>query len=92
MNNITTSHSHSGAIAIDNERCKGCGLCIETCPKSLIAFAGKAVNSHGYPYVMVTDNGACIGCASCGIICPDGCITVYRKRNVNAKDSHKNTK
>lgn len=67
-----------GAIVINQERCKGCGLCIEACPKSIISFTGKSVNAHGYPYVSATNMDNCIGCASCGIICPDGCITVYR--------------
>lgn len=75
--NIESSRP-GGAIDIDQERCKGCGLCIEACPKKLIVFAGRTVNSHGYPYVTTDESAMCTGCASCGIICPDGCITVYR--------------
>lgn len=80
MNNNTTNSRPRGTISINTERCKGCGLCIEACPKSIIAFIGKGVNAHGYSYVTITDPEVCIGCASCGIICPDACITVYRKR------------
>lgn len=79
----------AGAIDINWERCKGCGLCIETCPKNIIALADKKVNSHGYPYVVCTDDASCIGCASCGIVCPDGCITVYKeggKKNTNTNN------
>ena len=68
-----------GAIVVDNERCKGCALCVEACPQDVIALA-KKVNVSGYPFVEVVSQDNCIGCASCAIVCPDGCITVYRKK------------
>ena len=70
-----------GAIDVDIERCKGCGLCVVACPKKVVQLSSGIVNAHGYPYAVSvedTDNH-CTGCASCGIVCPDGCITVYRK-------------
>lgn len=69
-----------GAIVVNTERCKGCGLCAEACPFDLIALAERAVNRRGYRYVEQTDAERCTGCTSCAIVCPDGCITVYRKR------------
>ena len=68
-----------GAIVVDNERCKGCALCVEACPQDVIALA-KKVNVSGYPFVEVVSQDNCIGCASCAIVCPDGCITVYIKK------------
>ncbi len=68
-----------GAIVVDTARCKGCALCVEACPKGVIALA-KKVNVHGYPYVEAVHPEDCIGCASCGIVCPDGCITVYKSK------------
>ena len=69
-----------GAIVVDTERCKGCALCADACPKDVIALAAKIVNVHGYPFVEAVRPDDCIGCASCAIVCPDGCITVYKKR------------
>lgn len=66
-----------GAIEVNAERCKGCGLCVGVCPKNVITLT-KKVNANGYPYAEAS-NDDCIGCASCGIVCPDGCITVYKK-------------
>ncbi len=68
-----------GAIVVDTVRCKGCALCIEACPKAVIALSRK-VNAQGYPYAEGADMEACIGCASCAIVCPDGCITVYKAK------------
>ena len=68
----------SGAVEIDTQRCKGCVLCVEACPKGVLELAKNKVNARGYGYVVAARESECIGCASCGIVCPDGCITVYR--------------
>lgn len=67
-----------GAIAVDREKCKGCGICVASCPNKSIGMS-KEVNGKGYNFaVLVADT--CVGCASCGRICPDGVITVYRSK------------
>jgi len=67
-----------GAIVVNTERCKGCGLCVEACPKKVIAL-GKEVNTKGYNFALPAVPDECIGCNSCAIVCPDACITVYKK-------------
>lgn len=68
-----------GAIVVDEERCKGCNLCVVACPTNTLALTQNEVNHRGYVYCHDVAN-ACIGCASCAIVCPDGCITVYKKK------------
>ena len=68
-----------GAIEVDIERCKGCELCVISCPTHVIAMSGR-VNSKGYHFAYMENPDACTGCMNCGIVCPDGVITVYRKK------------
>ncbi|MCW3806305.1 4Fe-4S dicluster domain-containing protein [Plebeiibacterium marinum] len=72
-----------GAIVVDTEKCKGCGVCVSTCPTQVINLAAD-VNGKGYHYAYMGNPDACIGCANCGVICPDTCITVYRAKPVKA--------
>ena len=71
-----------GAIVIDRDRCKGCNLCVVACPLNLLALAEKEVNKTGYRFAQQTIDNVCNGCASCAIVCPDGCITVYKKKEI----------
>ncbi len=66
-----------GAVVVDKECCKGCGICIEACPLDVLALH-KEVNSKGYNYAYMKNPEYCNGCTNCAIVCPDTCITVYR--------------
>ena len=68
-----------GAVVVDKEGCKGCGLCVEACTDAVLAL-NKDLNSRGYHYSYMENPDACIGCANCGVVCPDTCITIYRVR------------
>jgi len=70
-----------GTVTINTERCKGCNLCVVSCPSAVLAL-GKEVNNKGYQYAQVQHPDDCIGCANCGYVCPDACITVYKQRSV----------
>lgn len=61
----------------NEERCKGCELCIVACPKKIIALAPH-FNKNGYHPATCTDESACIGCALCALNCPDTVIEVYK--------------
>ena len=65
-------------ITIERNRCKGCGLCVETCPKKLLALDGENLNEKGYSPAVMTDITKCIACAFCAKICPDCVITVEK--------------
>ena len=65
-------------VTFNEERCKGCGLCVIACPKNIIALAQEKINAKGYHPAEVVEMEKCIGCASCAIMCPDTVITVER--------------
>ena len=66
-----------GAIVVDNEKCKGCGLCVAACPTKVIDLHSE-VNGKGYHYAYMKEPEACIGCTSCAMVCPDSVISVYK--------------
>lgn len=73
----------TGRVVIDVERCKGCELCREACPKDVLALA-EDLNNKGYrPVILLDPHHNCTGCALCATVCPDGCITVYRDIHVD---------
>lgn len=67
----------TGNIEVDRSGCKGCGVCVVSCPQQVLALSDE-VNHKGYHYPYMATQ-ACTGCANCAIVCPDSCITVYRE-------------
>ena len=67
-----------GIVVIDQDRCKGCDLCVLFCPQHVLALQPDILNSKGYHPAILTAEG-CTGCSVCAVICPDVCITVYRE-------------
>jgi len=63
-------------VIVDNDRCKGCEMCVIACPKKILALDHSVTNSKGYHPAHVTDESACIGCGSCTVMCPDCAIKV----------------
>lgn len=74
----------TGAVVVDVEKCKGCGVCIADCPTDTLGFE-KAVNGKGYHYAYMKAPESCIGCAICAVSCPDSVITVYKVRPERTK-------
>ncbi len=64
-------------IVINEEECKGCGLCIIVCPKNLITMS-KRLNSKGYRPVEPEKKKECTACGLCYLICPDVAIEVWK--------------
>ncbi|MBE6598800.1 MAG: 4Fe-4S dicluster domain-containing protein [Ruminococcaceae bacterium] len=65
-------------ITFNTERCKGCGLCIEACPKKILEIAKDVLNAKGYHPARMTDQEKCIACAMCAMMCPDCVIKVEK--------------
>lgn len=62
-----------GIVYIIDDRCKGCGYCIEFCPKQVLEFS-KDFNSKGYHPPVAVKSQECVNCHYCEIICPEFAI------------------
>ena len=66
-----------GNVLVDTEECKGCGLCVESCPPECLELLPE-LNAYGVHAAHYTGDG-CTGCGICFYCCPEpGAITVYR--------------
>ena len=66
-----------GNIRINEDECKGCGLCVDSCPAKCLLLL-PALNAYGvHPAHYAGEQ--CTGCGLCFYCCPEpGAITVYR--------------
>jgi len=64
-----------GQISIDKERCKGCGYCVEYCPREVLEQT-KELSPKGYLLVAVKDESKCVACGFCEAICPEFALKV----------------
>lgn len=56
-------------VKVNEERCKGCHLCIANCKKGAISLSGRT-NKRGIVTVTV-DQALCVQCGVCYTMCPD---------------------
>lgn len=64
------------AVEADEERCKGCGLCVAVCDHGALALAADRVNAQGHHPVELVAPARCTSCVRCARICPDAALTV----------------
>lgn len=65
------------SIKIDDNLCKGCGLCVRFCPRQAIAMSER-INAKGYNVAEACASDKCTGCTFCAVMCPDIAVRVYR--------------
>ena len=61
-----------GKLIIDSNWCKGCGICVEYCPKKILKLENNTI--------AVEDIEKCILCGLCELRCPD--YAIYISKNV----------
>lgn len=64
-----------GQVYLIPERCKGCGFCVELCPKDVLQVSVNT-NSKGYHYPEVApgQENECVHCDFCTLVCPEFAI------------------
>lgn len=74
-----------GRIVVNENYCKGCGICVENCPQGVLALDMEHITPKGYhPAALIAEG--CTGCGICAVVCPDAAITVYRIRTGVTRD------
>ncbi len=58
-------------LAIEPRRCKGCGVCVQSCPAGILTLNGEGK-------VTVQQIARCIFCGLCEQRCPDFAISVHK--------------
>ncbi|MGD2058857.1 MAG: 4Fe-4S binding protein [Anaerolineales bacterium] len=64
-----------GQVYLIRERCKGCNLCVELCPREALEVSPDT-NAKGYHYPQLK-NGSdydCVNCEFCAMVCPEFAI------------------
>ncbi len=70
-----------GEIHILKSRCKGCGFCVEYCPKNVLEMS-EEFNSKGYHPPKVINKLDCVNCGLCEMLCPEFAIWSTLKEEV----------
>ncbi|GAB6156115.1 ferredoxin family protein [Desulfosporosinus burensis] len=68
-------------VEFDEDRCKGCELCAEACPKNIVIMADY-LNAMGFHPATVLKQEECISCGFCARMCPDVAITVRKEEKM----------
>lgn len=67
-----------GELHIIKSRCKGCGFCIEFCPRDVLGIS-EEINEKGVHPPRVKDEDSCVLCGFCEAVCPDFAIFSVEK-------------
>lgn len=55
-------------LALDDEKCTGCGMCLEVCPHAVFRLEGRKAR--------IADRDACMECGACARNCPSEALSV----------------
>jgi 2-oxoglutarate ferredoxin oxidoreductase subunit delta len=67
-------------IHLIKDQCKGCGYCIEFCPKKVFEESNE-INARGVRPPKIIDESKCLLCSFCTAVCPDFAIYVVERKN-----------
>lgn len=65
-------------IFISVKYCKGCLICVESCPQKVLK-ASADITAKGYTLPVAVKPEKCNACGICEIVCPDFAIGVEKE-------------
>jgi 2-oxoglutarate ferredoxin oxidoreductase subunit delta len=84
---VNRIEERKGELVILTHRCKGCGICVELCPKQVLALEGVP-SGTAFRTVKAVRPEDCILCRRCEHSCPDFAIYVIKDKE---EDEEKNS-
>ena len=81
--NIHEAKTPCGEIHILKNRCKGCGFCVEYCPRDVLEVS-EEFNTKGYHPPRVKNPENCLDCGLCQMLCPEFAIWSILKEEKGA--------
>jgi|WetSurMetagenome_2_1015567.scaffolds.fasta_scaffold378378_2 2-oxoglutarate ferredoxin oxidoreductase subunit delta len=72
------SYATTGRVAIDQEKCTGCGMCVSICPGKALFITGSGKSKKA---AMEAEFPQCMSCNDCAAICKKGAIKVSKGYN-----------
>ena len=73
-----TLKSGGAIIFVHDGWCKGCGICVDVCPKQVLGLDGR-------DKPVLLDEEHCTGCLRCELLCPDFALLVIEPQRGGAR-------
>ena len=73
-------------IKIIADWCKGCGICLERCPRDAFEYSDQ-LNKRGVYPPRLKKNNNCNNCKLCELLCPDFVISVIFEEGKKPKET-----
>jgi len=73
-----------GEIHIIKDRCKGCGFCVEYCPRDALQMSDE-FNMKGYHPPCAKNADACLECHLCEMLCPEFAIYITLREDTKVR-------
>lgn len=72
---VTGKSEGVASISVDTFLCKGCGICVEMCPRKVFEWS-EELSEKGVHYPVPANAEKCVKCKLCELLCPDFAIAV----------------